>query len=221
MHGTPPAPGHGTGAPGRAEQPAGDGGDGVGVVADADGGVQGLLQVQTARLVDAVADRRRSDRRGGRLQRGDRVAVGAEAGRVDVGVGALVDPGGPLGLPVGGQQVEPGPEPALLAQHGRADRLAPQHAGVASQRVGVRQLGYRTSRPGQVVAVVEVGERDGRRPHQGPVAGRVRVLTGVALRLLTHHPGRACFAGVEPAAGAAQHGTGLDADVGRAVAVPA
>ena len=81
----------------RAEQSAGDGGDGVGVVADADGGVQGVLQVQAARLVGVVDDRRRSDCRRGSLQRGDRVAVGAEAGRVDVGVGALVYPGGPLG----------------------------------------------------------------------------------------------------------------------------
>ena len=69
-------------SPVGAEQSAGDGGDGVGVVADAHGVVQGVLEVLAGvgpRSRCVVGDGGLSDRGPGRLQGGDREAVGGEA----------------------------------------------------------------------------------------------------------------------------------------------
>ena len=191
------------GAPAGPEQTAGDGCHRVGVVADSHRGAERIVEV-AARLLSR--DRALAGGRVGGLQGGDHVAIGVEAGR---GLRfRLSDPGLPEAASLGREQPETIPDTveAALAD-GPVDGDAPQHAGVARQRVAVSQVGDHPSLGGQGSIVAEVGQGDRGRAHQAAVTGRaVRVIREVGGRH-GRHLGRA--------GGCAQHRPGLDPDIRR------
>ena len=119
-----------------------------------------------------------------------------------------------------GSRSRPGSEVDSLVQHGDADRFAPQHAGVAGERVGVGQLRDQACRPGQGLPVVEVGEGDRRGTHQRAVASSVTVGGCVAARLGPHDPRPPCLSAGDSTRRRTEDGGGLDTDVGRVGAVP-
>ena len=93
-------------------------------------------------------------------------APGTCSARLRVDVEGVVEPACPLVAARRGQQVEPRGNVEAALENGDPDRLAPQHAGVARERVAVGQLGDEPGGLGEVVAVVEVSERDRGGPHQ-------------------------------------------------------
>ncbi len=217
MHVVPPRRGDRRRPPPGAEQASGDGGHGVGVVADPHGGVQRAGQRAGALLGGA------EHRRGGGLQRRHRPAVRVESAPGQLADGCrprLAEPCLPPGASRDRQQVEPGPHLDACLEHRDPHRLRPEHARVAGGRVGVGEGGDPPGCPRRSVPVVERRQRDHCGAHQGAVAGAVRVLERVDLGLARHRRPRRAAVGAQGRERAAQHRRGLDPDVRRVACHP-
>ena len=206
----PPLQRHRGGAVGRAEQSARDRGNGVGVAAAADRALQGVPQVLGPVLPGSrVVWRRRgaADGRPGRLEGLHDEAVVGEIRRtrgLRLGQVAL-----PQRTAPGRQVRQPDPGVDLRGAHGVADGTAPQHAGIPGVRIVVGEIADRPGGLHQGALVVEVGQRHRGGAHQRAVPGAAHGPAVVPDRCRAGPLGR----GHSVPGGAAQHRTGLDADV--------
>ncbi len=201
------------------QRPASDRGDSVGVVADPHGRVEGELQVVPRLQVGHV---RCHDGGDSCLERRDREAVRLEPfarhcfRAVPLEVEGVVDPGLPL-LHGGRPPVRSrtgGDIEALFADRD-PDGLAPQHARVAGERVAVCETRDEAGRRGEVLAIIEVRERQRGGTHQRAVASRVGSLERVRRRLLGHDPADPGLPCIQPPLCAREDIAGLVPDIRR------
>ncbi|MEK8226515.1 hypothetical protein NKG05_11165 [Oerskovia sp. M15] len=211
----------------RAQQRARDRRDRVSVASDPD---RGLQREHDVRLVRGLAARRRGrafgrevrsvvGHRGGLglrdrvprgLERRDRETVGAQVGAGALRLGVR-DPRLPRGATVGRQQVEARADVQAPERDRDPDRLRPQDARLARERVGVRELGDRAGGTGRLGTVVQSHDPDDPRPHERPLPAVLPVAACRASLAARSRPRAAREMGR-----VAQHGGGLRPDVGRA-----